>query len=77
MRCSRSTVLAGAWLWTPKANAQIPVIDGANLAQNIQTAAQSIIAVEQLKAQLTQLEQTYQMFTNPTEILKMATGMEN
>ena len=59
------------------AAAQMAVIDSANLAQNIQTAAQSIIAVEQLKAQLAQLEQTYQMFTNPTNILGMATGMEN
>lgn len=63
--------------WAPKAKAQIPVIDGTNLAQNLQTAEQSIIAVEQLKAQLTQLEQTYEMFTNPTDILNMATGMEN
>jgi len=59
------------------ATAQMAVIDSANLAQNIQTAAQSVIAVEQLKAQLAQLEQTYQMFTNPTNILGMATGMEN
>jgi hypothetical protein len=59
------------------AAAQMAVIDSANLAQNIQTAAQSVIAVEQLKAQLAQLEQTYQMFTNPTNILSMATGMEN
>jgi conjugal transfer/entry exclusion protein len=59
------------------ARAQIPVIDAANLAQNLQTAAQSIIAVEQLKAQLTQLEQTYTMFTNPTDILNMASGLEN
>lgn len=59
------------------AAAQMAVIDSANLAQNIQTAAQSVIAVEQLKAQLAQLEQTYQMFTNPTNILGMATGMEN
>lgn len=57
--------------------AQIPVIDGANLAQNLQTAAQSIVAVEQLKAQLTQLEQTYTMFTNPTDILNMVSGLEN
>ncbi|MDE8346447.1 MAG: type IV secretion system protein [Acidocella sp.] len=60
-----------------KAVAQMAVIDSANLGQNIQTAAQSIIAVEQLKAQLSQLEQTYQMFTNPTNILSMAAGMEN
>ncbi|MDE2390321.1 MAG: hypothetical protein KGL65_01800 [Rhodospirillales bacterium] len=61
----------------PKAAAQMAVIDSANLGQNIQTAAQSVIAVEQLKAQLSQLEQTYQMFTNPTNIMGMAAGMEN
>ncbi|OYV54446.1 MAG: hypothetical protein B7Z71_13655, partial [Acidocella sp. 21-58-7] len=61
----------------PKASAQMAVIDSANLEQNIQTAAQSVIAVEQLKAQLSQLEQTYQMFTNPTNVLSMAAGMEN
>jgi type IV secretion system protein VirB5 len=61
----------------PDAAAQMAVIDSANLGQNIQTAAQSVIAVEQLKAQLAQLEQTYQMFTNPTNILGMAAGMEN
>lgn len=63
--------------WAGNAQAQIAVIDGANLAQNIQTAAQAIVAVEQLKAQLTQLEQTYEMFTNPTDILNMAPGLEN
>lgn len=61
----------------PNAAAQVAVIDSANLAQNIQTAAQEVIAVEQLKAQLAQLEQTYQMFTSPTNILGMAAGMEN
>ena len=61
----------------PKATAQMAVIDSANLGQNIQTAAQSVIALEQLKAQLSQLEQTYQMFTNPTNVMGMAAGMEN
>ncbi|MDR3412483.1 MAG: type IV secretion system protein [Formivibrio sp.] len=61
----------------PKAAAQMAVIDSANLGQNIQTAAQSVIAVEQLKAQLSQLKQTYQMFTNPTNVLSLAAGMEN
>ena len=61
----------------PNARAQVAVIDSANLAQNIQTAAQAIVAVEQLKAQLTELENTYTMFTNPTSIMNMATGMEN
>ena len=60
-----------------QAVAQMAVIDSANLAQNIRTAAQEVLAVEQLKAQLAQLEQTYQMFTNPTNILGMAAGMEN
>ena len=60
----------------PNAAAQVAVIDSANLAQNLQTAAQEVIAVEQLKAQLAQLEQTYQMFTSPTNILGMAAGME-
>jgi hypothetical protein len=62
---------------TRSGRAQIPVIDSANLAQNLQTASQSILAVEQLKAQLTQLEQTYAMFTNPTNILGMVSGLEN
>ena len=70
-------LLLASLMGAPHARAQIPVIDGANLAQNLQTAAQSIIAVEQLKAQLTQLEQTYTMFTNPTDILNMASGLEN
>jgi type IV secretion system protein VirB5 len=71
------TILSGGMALAPKANAQVAVVDAANLAQNVQTAAQAIVAVEQLKAQLSQLQQTYQMFTDPTNILGMATGMEN
>ena len=71
------TVLGAGLALAKTAYAQEAVIDSANLGQNIQTAAQSIIAVEQLKAQLTQLEQTYEMFTNPTNVLNMAAGMEN
>jgi len=71
------TVLSGALAVAPNAHAQMAVIDAANLAQNLQTAAQSIAAVEQLRAQLGQLENTYTMFTNPTDILGMASGMEN
>jgi conjugal transfer/entry exclusion protein len=59
------------------AHAQVPVIDGSNLAQNIVTAAQEVQAVIQLKDQLTELQNTYTMFTNPTSIMSMATGMEN
>jgi hypothetical protein len=71
------TVLGTCLIFAPDARAQMAVIDGANLTQNVQTAAQAILAVEQLKEQLTQLQQTYQMFTNPTDIMSMATGMEN
>ncbi|MGE4482941.1 type IV secretion system protein [Acidocella sp.] len=53
------------------------VLDAANLAQNMKTAAQAVVEVEQLKAQLEQLQQTYAMFTNPTDIMNMAPGMEN
>jgi type IV secretion system protein VirB5 len=70
-------ILSASLAIAPDTRAQTPVIDSANLAQNIQTAAQAIVAVEQLKSQLTQLQQTYQMFTNPTDIMSMATGMEN
>ena len=59
------------------ARAQEAVIDSANLTQNIKTAAQAVIEVEQMKAQLAQLEQTYAMFTNPTDIMGMAPGLEN
>lgn len=71
------TILSSGVILVPNARAQEAVIDSANLAQNVQTAAQAIVAVEQLKAQLTQLQQTYQMFTNPTDIMSMASGMEN
>jgi type IV secretion system protein VirB5 len=70
-------ILSASLAIAPDARAQTRVIDSANLAQNIQTAAQAIVAVEQLKAQLTQLQQTYQMFTHPTDIMSIATGMEN
>jgi hypothetical protein len=57
--------------------AQIPVTDAGNLAQNVQQVTQAVAAVGQLKAQLSQLQQTYQMLTNPTNIMGMATGLEN
>ena len=70
--------LVGAGLaLAPRADAQVPVIDSANLAQNLRTATQAVIEVEQLKNQLQQLEETYQMFTNPTNVLGMASGLEN
>ena len=70
-------VLGAALALTPNANAQIPVIDSANLAQNVQELAQDVATVGQLKSQLLQLQQTYAMFTNPTNIMGMATNLEN
>ena len=70
-------VVGAALALTPNAKAQIPVIDAANLAQNVQELAQDVATVEQLKSQLTQLQQTYAMFTNPTNIMGMATNLEN
>jgi type IV secretion system protein VirB5 len=70
-------VLCTALGLTPNAKAQTPVIDAANLAQNVQELAQDVATVEQLKSQLTQLQQTYAMFTNPTNIMGMAPNLEN
>jgi len=69
--------LSPSLIFIPDAHGQMAVLDSANLTQNLQTAAQAILAVEQLKAQLTQLQQTYQMFTTPTGIMNMAPGMES
>jgi len=77
-RAFRLSVLGlGLLAWTPAAYAQLAVIDNSNLTENLITAAQMLQAVAQLKAQLTELENTYTMFTNPQNILNMATGMEN
>jgi hypothetical protein len=70
-------VVGAALALTPNARAQIPVIDAANLAQNVQELAQDVATVDQLKSQLLQLQQTYAMFTNPTNIMGMATNLEN
>jgi hypothetical protein len=72
-----SVVGLGLLACTPAAHAQLAVIDGSNLTENLITAAQMLQAVAQLKAQLTELENTYSMFTNPQDILNLATGMEN
>lgn len=69
--------LSPSLIFIPDAHGQMAVLDSANLTQNLQTAAQAILAVEQLKAQLSQLQQTYQMFTTPTGIMNMAPGMES
>lgn len=70
-------ILATAFLMAPRAQAQVPVIDSSNLAQNVQELAQDVIAVEQLKAQLTQLENTYQMFTTLPNLSSIAPGLQS
>jgi conjugal transfer/entry exclusion protein len=67
----------GILAYAGSAHAQIPVIDGSNLAQNVVTAAQEVQTVVQLKNQLTELQNTYTMFTSPTDIMNTAAGMEN
>jgi hypothetical protein len=74
----RLSVMGLAFLaTTPNAYAQTAVIDHSNLVENLITAAQMLSAVAQLKAQLTELENTYTMFTNPQNIMGLATGLEN
>jgi Type IV secretion system proteins len=77
-RAMRISILAfGLFALTPTAHAQLAVIDSSNLTENLITAAQMLQAVAQLKAQLTQLEATYAMLTNPQNILNTATGLES
>lgn len=77
-RAMRISILAfGLVALTPAAHAQLAVIDNSNLTENLITAAQMLQAVAQLKAQLTQLQATYAMLTNPQNILNTATGLES
>ncbi len=67
------TVLTGA---APlPARAQMAVIDGSNLAQTTLAAQRALGELQQLTAQYNQLVTTYQMLTNPTDVLSMATGL--
>jgi len=69
-------MLAAAFVAMPKAHAQVPVIDASNLAQNVQELAQDVVAVAQLKAELQQLQNTYQMFTSVPNINSLAPGLQ-
>jgi type IV secretion system protein VirB5 len=71
------SMLVVGFLAVPRAQAQVPVIDASNLAQSVQELAQDVAAVEQLKAQLTQLENTYQMFTSLPNLNSIAPGLES
>jgi hypothetical protein len=59
----------------PGAQAQMAVIDHANLAQTTLEASRALSQLQQLIAQYNQLVATYQMLTSPTDILSMATGL--
>jgi hypothetical protein len=67
------TVLTGAAALP--ARAQMAVIDGSNLAQTTLAAQRALSELQQLTAQYNQLVTTYQMLTNPTDILSMAPGL--
>jgi type IV secretion system protein VirB5 len=57
------------------ARAQLAVIDGANVAQTMQAVATAAKELAQLQMQLQQLQNTYRMFTNPTNITGMLPGL--
>jgi len=57
------------------ARAQMAVYDGANVAQTIQAVATAAKELAQLQMQLQQLQNTYRMFTNPTNITGMIPGL--
>ena len=67
------TVLTGAAALP--AQAQMAVIDGSNLAQTTLAAQRALSELQQLTAQYNQLVTTYQMLTNPTDIVSMVSGL--
>jgi type IV secretion system protein VirB5 len=67
------TVLTGTCV-VPAA-AQMAVIDSSNLAQTTLAAQRALSELQQLTAQYNQLVLTYQMLTNPTDIVSMASGL--
>jgi type IV secretion system protein VirB5 len=71
------TIIAAGLVVVPRAQAQVPVIDASNLAQNVQELAQDVVAVAQLKAELQQLENTYQMFTSIPNLSSIAPGLQS
>lgn len=64
--------LAGCIALSRAASAQgYPVYDNSNFLQDVQAVATAAKELAQLQAQLQQLRQQYQMFTNPTNITGM------
>ncbi len=80
MRRLRAVWMAGAAFAvavavSPCAQAQMAVIDSANLAQTSLTAARAMSQLRQLIAQYNQLAATYRMFTSPTDVTSLAPGL--
>ena len=67
------TVMSGAA--AVPAQAQLAVIDGSNLAQTTLAAQRTLSELQQLTAQYNQLVATYQMLTNPTDVVGMVPGL--
>jgi type IV secretion system protein VirB5 len=68
-------IAATAYAGLPPANAQMAVIDNSNLVQTTLAAQRALSELQQLTAQYNQLVATYQMLTNPTDVVSMVTGL--
>jgi type IV secretion system protein VirB5 len=68
-------IIAIAYLGLIPANAQMAVIDNSNLVQTTLAAQRALSELQQLTAQYNQLVTTYQMLTNPTDVVSMVTGL--
>jgi type IV secretion system protein VirB5 len=60
---------------TMPAGAQMSVIDNSNLVQTTLAAQRALSELQQLTAQYNQLVATYQMLTNPTDVVSMVSGL--
>lgn len=68
-------ITAIAYVGLIPANAQMAVIDSSNLVQTTLAAQRALSELQQLTAQYNQLVTTYQMLTNPTDVVSMVTGL--
>ena len=68
-------ITAIAYVGLIPANAQMAVIDSSNLVQTTLAAQRALSELQQLTAQYSQLVTTYQMLTNPTDVVSMVTGL--
>ena len=66
-----ATALASHLLCAPQARAQMAVFDSSNFANTLQEVRTAASQLVQLNAQLDQMRQQYQMFTNPSNITGM------